>query len=127
MTIGCGVNLSNEEPTKCINEMARAKNLQPISREVLLARIFNLFEGYLHKIDIGEEEDIFKLYHLYWLHSGQIVKLQTRTGSMKEGKIISIDHDGFLSVQIGENEVVSVQPDGNSFDMLQGLIISKDQ
>ena len=32
---------------------------------------------------------------------------------------------GFLSVVTGSNEVISVQPDGNSFDMMRNLIAIK--
>lgn len=49
-----------------------------------------------------------------------------RHGNEKISKIIGIDEFGFLLVQEDENkETESVHPDGNSFDMLRGLILPK--
>ena len=39
--------------------------------------------------------------------------------------ITGLDDMGFLSVINGLNEVQSVQPDGNSFDMMRNLITIK--
>merc|ERR1719510_564324 len=96
ITIGCGVNLSNKEPTKCINQICIEQELAPISREVLLARIFNSFESFLDKIEDGKEEDVLTLYPTYWLHGQQIVKLKCAEDEMKVGKIVSLDSFGFL-------------------------------
>jgi len=44
----------------------------------------------------------------------------------KKGKIIGIDDYGYLLVQIdGQLKPETVHPDGNSFDMLRGLIMPK--
>ena len=105
--------------------MAIEQNLKPISREIFLAKIFNSLEGFLAIIEKGTEEKlIFDLYHTLWLHEKQTVKVKSDDGVMKEGKIVSLDNYGFLLVKLEDN-VVSVHPDGNSFDMLQGLIIQK--
>ena len=126
ISIGCGVNLSNKEPTKCINQIAIEQSLNPISREVLLAGTFNSLEGFLSMIEKGTDEIcILNLYHTYWLHGKQSVQVKSDNGVVKEGKIMSLDGDGFLLVEL-ENKLVSVHPDGNSFDMLQGLIFPKN-
>ena len=125
VSIGCGVNLSNIEPTKCINQLALDRELNPISREMLLARTFNIFENYLQVLDEGKDEkEIFDKYHKYWLHGNQTIKVRSEDGTVKNGKITSLDDDGFLRVEVDGN-MISVHPDGNSFDMLQGLIIPK--
>jgi biotin--protein ligase len=119
------VNLSNTEPTKCINQLALDLGLNPISREILLARTFNTLENFVQVLEKGnDEKQIFDKYHKYWLHGNQIVKVRSEDGTVREGKIISLDYDGFLLVQV-EGNMISVHPDGNSFDMLQGLIIPK--
>ena len=126
VNIGCGVNLSNEEPTKSINQMAKENNLHPISRELFLSQVLNKLEYYLDTI--GEnavgEKDIFNLYHKYWLHCNQSVKLRSEDGTIRKGRVISLDSDGFLLVEV-DGHKVQVHPDGNSFDMLQGLILPK--
>lgn len=50
----------------------------------------------------------------------------TKAGQEKSAKILGIDDYGFLKIQLDDNKTIeSVQPDGNSFDMLRGLIIPK--
>ena len=120
------MNLSNKDPTKCINQMAAQKNLSPISRETLLARTFNNLENFLNIIERGlYERQIFDLYHRYWLHDKQIVQVKSIDGKVQEGNIVSLDDNGFLLVEL-KNNLATVHPDGNSFDMLQGLIIPKN-
>ena len=126
VVVGCGVNLSNKEPTKCINQMALELKLNPISREMLLARIFNILESFLDIVENGcIEQSILEKYYKYWLHDNQDVKVRYEDGVSKEGKVVSLDNDGFLQVEV-EGHILSVHPDGNSFDMLQGLIIPKN-
>jgi len=126
VNIGCGVNLSNEEPTKSINQMVKEKKLHPISRESFLSQVFNKLEYYLDTIggNCEGEKDIFNLYHKYWLHGNQLVKLRSKDGTSRQGRVMSLDSDGFLLVEV-DGHKVQVHPDGNSFDMLQGLILPK--
>ena len=46
-------------------------------------------------------------------------------GKQKTSQIIGIDEDGYLLVQKSGEKPETVHPDGNSFDMLKGLIIPK--
>lgn len=57
--------------------------------------------------------------------SGQIVTLEA-SGQKAEILGISLDH-GFLITELldGSRQMVELQPDGNSFDMLQNLIKRK--
>lgn len=49
-------------------------------------------------------------------------------GQKKSAKVLGIDEFGFLKIQVDDTKKIeSVQPDGNSFDMLRGLIIPKVQ
>lgn len=47
-------------------------------------------------------------------------------GTVEKVKITGLDDFGFLSVQTNSGKTLSVQPDGNSFDMLKNLIAMKD-
>jgi len=38
---------------------------------------------------------------------------------------VGIDDYGFLKVKLANGTIETVQPDGNSFDMLKGLIVPK--
>lgn len=47
-------------------------------------------------------------------------------GSLADCEIKGLDPTGFLKARInGKGEVVQLQPDGNSFDMVKGLITAK--
>jgi biotin--protein ligase len=61
------------------------------------------------------------------LHEGQEVTLKTEEGKCESvGRIIRLDDDGYLMIRLTDNgQIVSAHPDGNSFDMMQGLIIPK--
>lgn len=134
--IGMGVNLSNEHPTVCINKVIEEWNcshsgnnpLVPISRETYFARTFNFIESFIEKMDSPAGwKTISDLYHKYWLHKDQEVTLMTEESEGEcRGTIVGLDESGFLVVRLlGDNRLVSVQPDGNSYDMMQGLILPK--
>lgn len=42
-----------------------------------------------------------------------------------EADVVGLDDHGFLQVSSRDQGLVSVQPDGNSFDMLRNLVITK--
>jgi biotin-(acetyl-CoA carboxylase) ligase len=52
------------------------------------------------------------------------VKIYDQDGNEKMAQILGIDEMGFLEVQT-QGKIVSVTPNDNSFDMLQGLIKPK--
>lgn len=54
--------------------------------------------------------------------SGTRVRLWSEDGP--EAEVLGLDENGFLQV-MGDQGVVSVQPDGNSFDMLRNLVVTK--
>lgn len=54
------------------------------------------------------------------------VTIIDNNGKQKNAKVLGIDDFGFLLVQPqGQNHPETVHPDGNSFDMLRGLIQPK--
>lgn len=57
--------------------------------------------------------------------SGQQVRLGSTEGP--QVSIVGLDDSGFLQVHQKGGEVVTVHPDGNSFDMLRNLILPKRQ
>lgn len=54
---------------------------------------------------------------------------QVRLGGAEGPKawIVGLDDSGFLQVHQEDGRVVTVHPDGNSFDMLRNLIVPKSQ
>lgn len=57
--------------------------------------------------------------------SEQRVKICLQNSEEKDAYIIGVDEYGFLKVKLVDGKVETVQPDGNSFDMLKGLIVPK--
>ncbi|XP_055701269.1 biotin--protein ligase isoform X2 [Phlebotomus papatasi] len=132
--IGCGINLDNSNPTLCLNDLIREFNTQtsgklPLLRyEKILALIFNEIERIFRRVQEGSHglEYFYELYYKFWLHSGVEVGIVDEKGDQRTAKVIGIDEYGYLKVQTDGKRAESVHPDGNSFDMLKGLILPKN-
>ncbi|XP_017009977.2 biotin--protein ligase isoform X2 [Drosophila takahashii] len=132
INIGSGINLNNSKPTVCINDLIREHNARapnnklPILKyEMFIATIFNEIERLLGEVQNGDFDSFYALYYSLWLHSGQTVKICLQNQQEKEAEIMGIDDVGFLQVKLPTGSIETVQPDGNSFDMLKGLIVPK--
>ncbi|XP_023176975.2 biotin--protein ligase isoform X3 [Drosophila hydei] len=132
VNIGCGINLNNSKPTLCINDLIKEYNMRipnaklPLLKyEIFIAMIFNEMERILAEVQNENFESFYALYYDLWLHSDQSVTICLQNDQQKDAKIIGIDDIGFLKVKLANNTIETVQPDGNSFDMLKGLIVPK--
>ncbi|XP_046402996.1 biotin--protein ligase isoform X2 [Ischnura elegans] len=137
--VGCGLNISNSVPTVCVNDLIKNQNkskgivankdgkgVAPLTVEKVLARTFNQLEKLIDAVQSDKVDKVMKLYYDYWLHSDAEVRVSFPSGQTQSGIITGIDTFGFLQVKpSGSSSVFTVHPDGNSFDMLQGLIIPK--
>lgn len=127
-TIGCGVNVSNEFPTKCINDAMKAANISypPLTCEEVLARTFSCLEYLIKDYQLNGPKEFLTLYYKYWIHMNQKVNLQTSDiQSLSKATVVGIDGSGFLCVVMDDNQKISLQPDSNSFDMMKNLIAIK--
>lgn len=128
---GCAINLSNSKPTTCVNDLIKDynrsanKNLPLLTYEKTLASIFTEIEYLMDKVQNEGISQLKGMYYRYWLHSNQDITIMDASGDKRQGKISEIDDYGFLKVQLASGRMESVQPDGNSFDMLRGLILPK--
>ncbi|XP_064327656.1 biotin--protein ligase isoform X1 [Phalacrocorax carbo] len=127
--IGFGFNVNNSNPTICINDLIMKFNkkegtkLKALTADCLIARTVTVLE---RLIDIFQEKGpngVLPRYYKYWVHSGKQVRLHNDEGPI--AWIVGIDDYGFLQVHEEGKGVVSVHPDGNSFDMLRNLIVPK--
>ncbi|KAK7790651.1 hypothetical protein R5R35_006543 [Gryllus longicercus] len=130
--IGCGVNLDNKSPTTCINSLIGEHNkavptakLITLSREKYLARVFTELERLLNLAQNDEIEQVRSLYYSYWLHSNAEVTVVGPDGSSQPVMVEGVDDYGFLQVRSHNGSTFTVHPDGNSFDMLRGLVCPK--
>uniref|UniRef100_A0AAG5CRV5 BPL/LPL catalytic domain-containing protein n=1 Tax=Anopheles atroparvus TaxID=41427 RepID=A0AAG5CRV5_ANOAO len=132
MNIGVGLNLSNSKPTLCVNDIIaqyntkHSKILPLLSYEKTFALIFNKLEELYDRVQREGVQSLQEEYYRLWLHQDAEISMVGHSGESLQGTIVGIDDYGFLLVKKQPSgETVTVHPDGNSFDMMQGLIIPK--
>ncbi|XP_029459323.1 biotin--protein ligase isoform X2 [Rhinatrema bivittatum] len=129
--IGCGFNVNNSNPTICINDLIMEYNrknqtkLELLSTDCLIARTMTVLENLIDTFQDKGPSGILPLYYKYWVHSGRQVQLWNEEGP--PAWIVGLDDNGFLQVHQDGQAIVTVHPDGNSFDMLKNLIIPKQR
>uniref|UniRef100_A0A0K0FA22 Biotin--protein ligase (inferred by orthology to a human protein) n=1 Tax=Strongyloides venezuelensis TaxID=75913 RepID=A0A0K0FA22_STRVS len=134
--IGAGINISNEKPTVCLNQFLRELYGIELSLELVLAEIMNKFEEHVKIFEEYDYEAFLENYYKYWLHKDEevFVKGVSVAGNdidnddkLNEYCIIrGINEFGYLKVQGKESGVgFTVSDDGNTFDMMKGLIKTK--
>ncbi|KAL5270513.1 hypothetical protein ACHWQZ_G001283 [Mnemiopsis leidyi] len=121
LCIGIGINVNNDEPTISLAKLSGSQTSVP----KLASKVCCSF---IEEVDLFNElgyEQFIERFCQSWLHQDKLVKISV--GSVNCDAIIkSIDADGYLSVvDLASNKSVSVQPDGNSFDMMENLIAVK--
>ncbi|XP_019125008.2 biotin--protein ligase isoform X1 [Larimichthys crocea] len=131
LLIGCGFSVTNTNPTVCINDLVHRHNvqnncsLQPLSSAQLIARTVSCLEALISSFQQGGPDAVLPTYYKRWLHSGTRVRLWSEDGL--EADVVGLDQNGFLQVHSKEQGVVSLEPDGNSFDMMKNLVVTKQR
>jgi len=139
LNVGCGLNLTNEEPTLSVNQLVTGLGAPSVTREEYLAHLFNALHSLITSFNAGQKQHVFELYYEHWLHQDQEVTVSassknSRTnelsssaheGESERTRIIGIDEYGYLRVRTASGLQFSVHDDGNSFDMMRGLIKPK--
>ncbi|CAM5079186.1 unnamed protein product [Eretmochelys imbricata] len=129
--IGWGFNVNNSNPTICINDLIMEYNkknmtkLKSLTADYLIARSVTVLERLIETFQEKGPDGVLPLYYKHWIHAGRQVRLWSEEGPL--AWIVGIDDCGFLQVHEEGKGVESVHPDGNSFDMLKNLIISKQR
>ncbi|GFT33608.1 biotin--protein ligase [Nephila pilipes] len=126
--IGIGVNVANEQPTVCINSIIHKHNetvgdsLPLLSIEEVIALTLSELESLIDDFQQSGPEKFLSLYYSYWLHQDQRVTLSSMN---KEATIRGLDEYGFLVVNTDDGKNLTLQPDGNRFDIMKNLITSR--
>ncbi|XP_013785497.2 biotin--protein ligase-like isoform X2 [Limulus polyphemus] len=125
--IGCGINISNSNPTMCVNDLIKFHNqatgseLEQLTTEEFIAQTLTRLEALISSFQTHGASRILPLYYSYWLHNEQEVWLEEL---QEKASIQGLDKFGFLEVNTSSG-IVSLQSDGNSFDMMKNLIRQK--
>lgn len=131
LTVGIGLNLDNPLPTISFNSLLSALGLKAMTNEKLLASILSSFESlYRTFCRSGWNRELEELYYENWLHSGQVVEIETHAGMKAKVKGITKDWGLLLAEELGEGDrptgkMVALQSDSNRFDFFRGLISRK--
>lgn len=130
---GIGLNLSNALPTASLDQLAASHTppLKPLTHEKLLASILANFEAlYTEFLLVGFSRALEEEYYKAWLHTDQVVTLESEGGVRARIKGITRDWGLLLAEELGWEDrgtgrVVQLQSDSNSFDFFRGLVKRK--
>lgn len=100
-------------------------NLPYLEYEKFFANVFNEIERLIDRVQDGDFSYLYDLYYRLWLHSDAEIVIIDADGHKKLATIIGIDDYGYLLVQQPGESPETVHPDGNTFDILRGLISAK--
>lgn len=133
LVVGIGLNLDNVLPTTSLNQLAASADppLESFSSEKLLASILAQLEAlYRDFCRLGFSEEMEAVYYKNWLHTDQLVTLETHDGMKARIKGITRDWGLLLAEEVGWEDrstgrMISLQSDGNSFDFFKGLVRRK--
>lgn len=118
--IGNGINLLNSKPTFSLKNIVEEdlKIEFTVTKEELIAEILNQVNQLIKIVNNQGKDALLDLYLKNWMMKDKIIQLSNG----KNAIVRDLDEDGYLRVSlIDDGEIVSLLPDGNSFDILFGL------
>jgi len=134
IVIGCGLNVLNAAPIFSLVQLLSPDQREYLMLEKTVANILARFEKMWGTFvqERGSFDSFMDLYLERWLHSDQLVTLTTVSPHQRV-RITGITPDHGLLRTIPERTggssagegYIDLQPDGNSFDIMAGLIKSK--
>lgn len=141
LVAGMGVNVSNHAPSISLNTIVNKLNegkrkqeelppLEHFTIEKLLAKYYTVLGEMLVKFKYFGFGPYEELYYKRWLHTDKIVTLEQYSNVKAKIKGISKDFGMLVVEEVDRNDqptgkTYELQPDGNSFDMMKGLLKKK--
>jgi len=135
IVIGSGLNVFNPPPIQSLLQLVPPQSSVSLTMErtaaIILTKFEDLWGTFLHHR--GSFEPFLDLYYDRWLHSDTLVELTTVTPPQMV-RIVGITSDHGLLRTMPERDgwaggssgtYIDLQPDGNSFDLMAGLIKAK--
>ena len=128
--IGIGLNTINPAPTTSLSALL-PPHLQAFTLEKLLARILTTFSTFYTRFKVhGFDKHFEDMYYRHWLHTDQIVTIETDGGTRARIKGITRDWGLLVAEELGWEDrgtgrLVQLQSDSNSFDFFKGLLKRK--
>ncbi|CAH8594493.1 unnamed protein product [Schistosoma turkestanicum] len=153
LLIGCGINAFNELPTICLEQVLIKSHPSHMKPTFSIGKLISLVISYMERIIMKiysansnyNLEWALDLYTKCWIHTNQLVQLNNNNSMFNENntestdqpesissstmntyRIIGLDKYGYLLVEDIDTGIQhKLHPDGNSMDMMSGLIIAK--
>jgi biotin--protein ligase len=151
---GCGLNVSNKEPTTCVADIIKARRTQLAAqedgpraadttdagipgREVMLAAIMGTLEANLSTFRREGFPALEGAYLRHWLHTNQSVTLEEPVAAASASPsarhhtrlmphtIRGLTASGYLLAEDADGQRFELHPDGNSLDFFAGLVRKK--
>ncbi|WKX97585.1 hypothetical protein Q1695_013333 [Nippostrongylus brasiliensis] len=124
ISIGTGINVTNSQPTICLNDMVPEGSSMKFQIEEVIAETLNRLEYWMNMHEMKGQNEVLKVYYEFWLHSREEVTIEQLA---EKGIIQGLDKCGYLQVRSKSNpsQIFSVIDNGNAFDMMKGLIRHK--
>lgn len=133
--IGVGLNVSNVEPTTCINTELRRQAQQldvpqgaslAVDTEALLADVLVRLEKFMSTLQYEGFGPMEAAYTSAWLHSDQQVTVKGE-GEEPDATVFikGLTEEGYLLAEDDAGDRYALSPDGNRLDFFQGLIKKK--
>ncbi|EMC92758.1 hypothetical protein BAUCODRAFT_37668 [Baudoinia panamericana UAMH 10762] len=133
LVVGIGINaLNTASPTTSLSHLASAHKTPAFTLEKLLASILTQFETlYTRFCRTGWDAQFEERYYASWLHTDQVVMLETEGGAKARIKGITRDWGLLVAEEVVEGRArdtgrrFELQSDSNSFDFFKGLLKRK--
>lgn len=133
LIIGCGINVSNDRPTTCLNSvLSKVSDLDDLfTQENVLAEFMNTLEPMYTSFLHSGFTPFLEEYHQHWMHTGQLVTISADcTGSNMhpvKARITGLTDEGYMrAVDVDDpKQLFDLQPGGNRFDLARGLIYKR--
>ncbi|KAF7329723.1 BPL/LPL catalytic domain-containing protein [Mycena kentingensis (nom. inval.)] len=125
IVIGSGLNVLNPPPITSLAQLGEQSSAPSMERTgaAILVKFERMWDVFVE--GKGSFEPFMELYLQRWMHSDQLVTLTT-TSPEQQVRILGITPDHGLLRTVGAGGAfVDLQPDGNSFDLMAGLINAK--
>ena len=137
VTVGVGLNVSNDAPTTCVDTLiaaaAAAVGRAPpprVTRETLLASFLTRFEALEGVFSAAGFAPLQPAYLAAWLHTGQVVSVEEEEEGVSGGDggapprrqvtITGLAPSGYLRGVDALGVACELHPDGNSLDWFRG-------
>ncbi|KAF2761416.1 putative biotin apo-protein ligase [Pseudovirgaria hyperparasitica] len=131
LVLGIGLNVANGLPTTSLDKLAHAQGLRSFQIEKILAKILVCLEDIYRKFRrTGWNSELEDIYCKNWLHTDQVVTLETEGGMRARIRGITRDWGLLVAEELGwedrpTGKIVQLQSDSNSFDFFKGLLKKK--